>query len=166
MRNRVSQMEDWLMAERPVLIAHDGSPGSAAAIQAAGKLLGPRRATVATVWSPIVVPAPDIGGAPSHPAYWSDLEPKVVEAAQQTAEQGARLARDAGFDAEARTASGAPAWRAIVSLAEELDAAAIVIGARGLSGFKSALLGSTSNAVLHHAKHPVVVVPPTEEEPS
>jgi nucleotide-binding universal stress UspA family protein len=166
MHDCASKTEDWPMAERRVLIAYDGSPGSAAAIEAVGKLLGSRPATVVTVWSPLLVPAPDLGGAPISPAYWSDLEPKVAEAAQEMAEQGARLARDASFDADARTASGTPAWRPIVALADELDAAAIVVGARGLSGFKSALLGSTSNGILHHTTRPVVVVPPREEEPS
>jgi nucleotide-binding universal stress UspA family protein len=145
-----------------VLIAYDGSPGSAAAIEAAGRLLTPGPATVATMYGPIVEAPPDIGGAPT-PAYWSDLEPQVAEATQRTADAGARLAGEAGFDAEAHTASAAPAWRGIVRLAETLDAAVIVMGARGLSGFKSALLGSTSNGVIHHTTHPVLIVPEAEE---
>ena len=149
------------MAERPVLIAYDGSPGSAAAIEAAGELLSPRPATVATVWSPILVSAPAVGGVP---AYLSDLEPKLAEGAQKTADEGAHLARDAGFDAETCTASESPAWLGIVELAETLDAAVIVVGARGLSGFKSALLGSTSNGILHHTKRPVLAVPQKERE--
>jgi nucleotide-binding universal stress UspA family protein len=38
----------------------------------------------------------------------------------------------------------------------------IVVGARGLSTVASALLGSVSNAVVHHCKRPVLVVPPAD----
>ena len=34
----------------------------------------------------------------------------------------------------------------------------VVVGSRGLSGFRSALLGSISNAVVQHSAKPVVVV--------
>jgi nucleotide-binding universal stress UspA family protein len=147
---------------QPVLIAHDGSPASAAAIKVAGDLLGPRPAVVVNVWGPILAAAP----AGALPANLPELDSQLAEAAEKAAQEGARLASDAGFEAEPRTASQTPAWLGIVSLAEELDAAAIVVGARGLSGFKSALLGSTSNGVVHHTKRPVIVIPSTEERSS
>jgi nucleotide-binding universal stress UspA family protein len=49
------------------------------------------------------------------------------------------------------------AGRALVSLADECDAAAIVVGHRGDSRV-SMMLGSTANYVLHHTERPVVVV--------
>jgi nucleotide-binding universal stress UspA family protein len=69
------------------------------------------------------------------------------------------LASAAGFAAEGRTARG-KSWRAICDVAEELDAATIVVGARGLSRLESVLLGSVSSAVAVHAKRPVLIVPP------
>ncbi len=65
-------------------------------------------------------------------------------------EKGVELARAAGFDARGRLASGKTS-RAICDVAEELDASAIVLGARGLSRLQSVLLGSVSGAVAGHA---------------
>ena len=39
------------------------------------------------------------------------------------------------------------------------DAQLIVVGARGLSTVRSVVLGGVSNALVHHAKRPVLVVP-------
>ncbi len=39
------------------------------------------------------------------------------------------------------------------------DADHVVVGSRGYSGIRSALLGSVSNHVVHHANCPVTVVP-------
>jgi nucleotide-binding universal stress UspA family protein len=48
---------------------------------------------------------------------------------------------------------------AILAVADELDANAIVVGTRGLTGLRSMLLGSVSHAVLQHANRTVIVVP-------
>jgi nucleotide-binding universal stress UspA family protein len=46
----------------------------------------------------------------------------------------------------------------IAATAEELDAPAIVMGQRGLSGLKSALLGSVTRDVVNAYHRPVVLV--------
>lgn len=53
----------------------------------------------------------------------------------------------------------ATASEAIVEAAEELDVDVIILGSRGLRGFKATLLGSTSANVLHHATRPTLVIP-------
>jgi hypothetical protein len=63
------------------------------------------------------------------------------------------LASSAGFAAQGRVAHG-KTWRTICDVAGEIDAVAIVLGARGLSRMGSLLLGSVSFAVTVHAKRP------------
>ena len=48
--------------------------------------------------------------------------------------------------------------RAIVHLADEIDAGLIVMGSRGLGGIRRALMGSVSDSVVRHAHCPVLVV--------
>jgi nucleotide-binding universal stress UspA family protein len=47
----------------------------------------------------------------------------------------------------------------ILAVAGEIDADVIVLGTRGRGAVKSLVLGSVSNAVLHHADRPVLVIP-------
>jgi len=51
----------------------------------------------------------------------------------------------------------------ICELAKKENADAIVMGQRGLGTVSRALLGSTSDYVLHHSTIPVLIVPPPNE---
>ncbi len=153
--------------ERPILIAYDGSEPARAAVREAGALFAPARALVLTVWEPglaqvmLMPDATGMGGPamPYDPNVARGVERASEEHAQALAEDGARLAREAGLAADALIAEDSLTPQdAIVASAEQHDACAIVIGSRGLRGLKSKLLGSTSAHVLHHALRPVVVV--------
>jgi nucleotide-binding universal stress UspA family protein len=67
-------------------------------------------------------------------------------------------AGEAGFTARGHLVRGKP-WRAICDTANELDAAAVVLGARGLGRVESVFLGSVSTAVVAHLHRPVLVIP-------
>jgi nucleotide-binding universal stress UspA family protein len=62
-----------------------------------------------------------------------------------------------GLDHEARVVWG---HAAATLVAESRDAGMLVVGSRGLGGFRSLLLGSVSDQVAHHASCPVLIVRP------
>ncbi len=122
----------------PVLFAYDGSPSSAVAIAAAGRLVKSRHAVVCNVW-----------------ARRSDLD-----AAQRSAAEGVRLAEAAGFRAEQLCVPERDhTWHALLDAARSVGASMVVAGAHGRSGIRRALLGSVSTGLVHHAGLPVLVVP-------
>jgi nucleotide-binding universal stress UspA family protein len=90
-----------------------------------------------------------------------ELDDIAREMAARAAARGLELARAGGFEADSRVVGG-KSWEAICEVADELDAELIVMGARGLSPVRSALLGSVSAQVVAHTKRPVLVVPPGE----
>src|SRR5262245_41371015 len=150
-----------------VLIAYDGSDDAARAITTAATLLSPRRAVVAYVWDSLAslllhTDVDRLTGQMKEAA--EELDASDLEDARARALEGATLAREPGRDADAIAAKGKPkAWPTLLELAREYDASVIVIGSRGLGAVKSAVLGSVSSGVLHHAHRPVLVVPPPED---
>jgi nucleotide-binding universal stress UspA family protein len=148
---------------QPVLLCFDGSPDAEHAISSAAGLVRQRSAVVLSVSEPIRLWQPSdpatVLGAPIEALLNKALEVEKLldQVVEEQANRGIELARAAGFDAQGRTARG-KAWKAICEVADELDAAIIVLGARGLSRLQSALLGSVSSAVSIHASTPVMII--------
>jgi nucleotide-binding universal stress UspA family protein len=146
----------------PVLFAFDGSLHARAAIEQAAAVLRPGPAVVATAWTPFAESAP--AALLAFPGRMvegvvDDLDAAGRESAEELASEGAELARAAGFDATARAVSSpGPFFSALIELADEIDASAIVVGSRGRSTLAATVLGSVSTGVLHHAHRPVLVV--------
>jgi nucleotide-binding universal stress UspA family protein len=150
-------------ASNPILIAYDGSDGARAAIEAAGHLFPGRRAVVVSVWrSTAGAAAASLVALPAGVASraYEELDKESERQASEHADAGAADARDAGLDAAGRALlCDGQVWATIVDAADGQDAQAIVVGSRGLSPLKSALLGSVANGILHHSSRPVVVIP-------
>ncbi len=138
----------------PVLFAYDGSELAKLAIEQAGGLLGDERdALVLTVWKPF-----DLGFVPSA-ALRLDAKQiaDVRRAAEQVAEEGAALARGAGFRAHSVAVEAVPTWQGIVKIADDRDASVIVLGSHGRSGLASVLIGSVAEAVAAHSRRAVLI---------
>jgi nucleotide-binding universal stress UspA family protein len=146
------------MPDNPILICYDGSEGANRAIDVAAAVLGARRAIVLDV-GPMLTPAESVAVlAPVTPTEaFAGIN---ADDARERARVGAERARRAGFVADPRGGIAAPTWEGIVDVADEIDAAVIVLGSRGLNGFRERLEGSVSHQVAEHAGRPVLIVPP------
>jgi len=132
--------------ERPIVFAYDGRDGAKAAIrQAASQLQEGRRAVVLTVWRP---------DGPSPAGRENPLESE----ARRVAEEGARLARVHGFEADAMAERGDPVWERIVQYAEESDASLVVLGAHWRDPMSHVPPGVVATAAADHTGRPLLIV--------
>jgi nucleotide-binding universal stress UspA family protein len=141
----------------PLILCYDGSEAAEHAIRIAPVLVGRgRHARVLYAYKPT---ERSLGVAQAASGGRIDA-PVVGEAdAHDIVDRGVAIARDAGFEAEPllvvadrRTAE------LVAGTAEELDAPAIVMGTRGLSGIRTAVLGSVARDVVNAYHRPVILV--------
>jgi nucleotide-binding universal stress UspA family protein len=143
----------------PLLLCFDGSEEAAGAIREAGRLMTGREAIVLCVAIPAryqlgINPAGSVvaqlGG------LYADWDEVTREVAEREVARGCEIAAELGMSAKPLVAVGKPA-QTILRVADEHDAAAIVLGA-GHRGPLHGLLGSVSARVTHEATRPVLVV--------
>jgi nucleotide-binding universal stress UspA family protein len=140
-----------------IVVGVDGSEGSRAALRfAAGEAaLRDAKLRIVCAWEiPAAVYASTWGLPADAEAGFDELARDIAAEAMSEA---ARL--EPGVDRESRAISGQPSH---VLVQESRDADLLVVGSRGLGGFRSLLLGSVGQQVAHHATCPVVIVPPLE----
>src|SRR5919201_270143 len=135
----------------PIVLCYDGSDEAKHALEQAGEVLGGGPAIVLTSWEVLSIA---VGGYPldefATGISYSDLDKAAEARAQKLADDGVRLATSHGFQAEPLVSQGPPG-EAIVHVARDRDAKVIVLGSRGYTGLRASMLGSVSNAVIHHA---------------
>lgn len=147
----------------PILICYDGSPSAAHALSVAQETLRHEHAILLHVWNPPAAYLADsfsTTARESDPSY-AELEALGLARAQEVADGGRELATRLGLDVEVREErNDSSIWQTILDAADSVDAGMIVVGTRGATAVQSNLLGSVSNALVHHSERPVVVVPP------
>jgi nucleotide-binding universal stress UspA family protein len=159
----------------PILVAYDGSPSADHAVREAGRLLPGRQALVVVVYTQgtayeLIAPPTAMVGltpAPIDVRTAMEIDQELAERSQRLAQQGAELAREAGFDPEALAVADdldKPVAETIVDVARERNADAIVVGAHGQSRLTELVLGSTSRDVIQRAPCPVVVASPAQAQ--
>ena len=136
-----------------ILIATDGSPASARAVEAGVDLAAERGGDVTFVH---IVPADAWitgRGAPARPLPHH----VAVDEGETALKEAAEVAETAGVSYALERISGDPVDE-ILAVAEAKDADLVVVGSRGRGAVASAVLGSVSLGVLKRARRPVLVV--------
>jgi nucleotide-binding universal stress UspA family protein len=151
----------------PVIIGFDGSPASVHAVHEAGALFASRAVLVAYVWIPgrrfeaATLPEDAALGEPPGVIDFSNafaVETAAMDEAQQLADQGAALAREAGLKADGQAVSlDVTVAETLVKLARESDAQALVVGMHERHRLARLAPARTLADVLRTAPCPVVV---------
>lgn len=138
----------------PVVIGLDGSPTSKAAIPFAFRAAAARGVAVVAVnaWTGTAIGS--VSQAALAEAWQSEHAEQVALLSSQIAECHTRFP---DVEVEQTVTRDRPA-HALLNYGEH--AQLIVVGSRGRGGFRGLLLGSTSQALIHHAPCPVAAVPP------
>jgi len=136
-----------------VLAATDGSPQAQLAVRTAVDLASRTGAElhIVHVGELAAMYHPEMRG------YAYRHEASQEEARRLLDEESDRL-RSAGANVTKTHLRMGRADVEMIELAEELDADVLVVGSRGLGGFRRLLVGSVSDSVVHHAHCPVLVV--------
>jgi len=138
-----------------IVVGVDGSEGGAAALEfAAGEAAfrGARLRIVSAWQVPIVTAGVDFT-PPLDAATWDAVRLRAQDFADEALASVKK--QHPSLEGEASAVQG---QAADVLLEQSRDATLIVVGRRGLGGFRSLLLGSVSQQVVQHATCPVVVV--------
>jgi nucleotide-binding universal stress UspA family protein len=150
-----------------VLIGFDGTAAAQRAVLEAARLFRGRPALVATVWEAgrafdlALIPARGmelpLGAIDIRTA--ERVDQALYEEAQRLARWGTQLASDNGLVAEAlAVADQVTVAETLVRLAQEREAAVIVVGAHRHARIAELLLGTTTRGVLQNAPCPALVV--------
>jgi nucleotide-binding universal stress UspA family protein len=153
-------VESEEVSKMKILLAVDGSDCSDAAAEELAKRPWPPQSEVRVITA-VEIPAP-VGMEPwaMSPDYFENLEITVRQAAQAILESTLlklKTITDKTLKISSEIIQGSPA-QVIVDEAEHWGADLIIMGSRGLGVWNRLLLGSVSNAVIHHAKCSVEVV--------
>lgn len=142
------------MPKRHIVLGLDGSAGSEAAVAWCAEYAPLLDARVVAVHAllPIVI------GELSPPAMTAGYTPEERAAYAADVEGWCAPLRAAGVECETRLVDGVAA-STLMRVADDVDAALVVVGRRGHGGFTELLLGSVPHALTHHCTRPVLVVP-------
>ncbi|MDG6938673.1 MAG: universal stress protein [Nitrososphaerota archaeon] len=141
-----------------IVVAFDGSKDSVEAVRLACSMAAKfgSKLTVTHVYSsPAMIFS---GGAGIPIPNYGELDDAAKEAAEAVLSRGVQLAAQAGVNAKGELLEAASVVEALVGFATDQKADLIVVGTRGMTGFKKLIVGSVSSGLVGHSHCPVLVV--------
>ena len=138
-----------------IVVATDGSPNSSRAVVTAAKIA---KLTGSRLDILHVVHIPETAYAMTRPVPTDQMEEGARSVGEKALDEALALAGKEGVPLTSEMRMGISPAQGIVDFAEEKKADLIVVGARGMGGFRKLLLGSVSNTVLHYAGCSVLVI--------
>jgi nucleotide-binding universal stress UspA family protein len=145
-----------------VLICYDGSVSAQRALSVAASSLDGAPVVLLNIWNPpqrVLADSFGVSEDDTGPAY-GQLEGLARERAAEILADGEARAQRLSFPVTSRQEiNRSSIWKTILEVADEVDATLIVAGTHGTTAVQSGLLGSVSNALVHHAHRPVLLVP-------
>ncbi len=145
-----------------ILIATDGSDASRSVIEAACGTIADPENTIVKIISAVEPLAPMTAEPFAISAqYYGEIEAQASKHAQELTEQAAKRLKEICpniGDVSSQVFLSSGAVQAIVETAKDWEADLIVVGSHGYGFWSRAMLGSVSNAVVHHAPCSVLIV--------
>lgn len=140
-----------------ILVAFDGSKDAVRAVRLAcsfARKFGSEISVVHVYSSPLIgfsaasgMPIPD----------YRDLEDAAKDTGQKVLSRGVQVASEAGVQARGELLQASSVVEALVDYAAKEHSDLIVVGTRGMTGFKKLILGSVSSGLVSHSPCPVLV---------
>ena len=138
-----------------ILVAYDGSPLSDKAIDQIAHLIQTDPSVKLEVLHVAHSPNLVVGEAFIPPS--AEIRRSVYEDADNVLKRAAERLEAFSVTAHIQMREGQPA-PVIIEVARETNCDLIVVGSRGLSGFRELFLGSVSHGVVQHSPLPVLVI--------
>jgi nucleotide-binding universal stress UspA family protein len=154
MNQSLPEVTKYARPDGGVVVGDDGSEGAARAVRF-GLEEARRRGTalhVVRAWSIMSTSRP-VDVPPGFAASLAEYEAAAL--AEETARIAALLGSDVDVPVEIHCVHS-PAAQALIVASETADV--VVVGSRGLGGFRSLVLGSVAEQCIRHCSGPVIVV--------
>ena len=140
------------------MVAFDGSKDSVRAIDFGCSLAGKYGSTLVIVYVYSATLPPFTGAAPMPEPIFEGAAELSKERARGILTHGIELAEARGMKAKGELLEASSTVQAIIEFATSEKADLIIVGTRGMTGFKKLILGSVSSGLVSHSECPVLVV--------
>ncbi|MGD1054962.1 MAG: universal stress protein [Nitrososphaerales archaeon] len=146
------------VAFRKVMVAFDGSKDSVKAVDFGCSLAEKYGSTLVVVHVYSTAFPPYSGVAPMPVPEFEGAETLFKERARGVLSHGIELAEGHGTKAKGELLEASSTVQALMEFAAREKVDLIVVGTRGITGFKKLILGSVSSGLVSHSECPVLVV--------